>query len=565
MFKSVATSFLVILLLSSFLFFFKLGGREFRNPDEGRYAKIAMEMVGTGNWVEPKLYQLDYLRKPPLFYWLIASSFKVFGFNESAARFIPALFGFLTVIATFFFCRKVFGLKEAVFSSLVLASNFWYISVSRYLVMDSTFSFFLVSSFYLFYLGVTATDKKRIYFILFYISIALAFLTKGVAGVVIPAFCLVLYAGFSGQFKKVLAEMNIGTGVLIFSAIALPWLVAIMIREPEFFKFFFLHEHLQRFFSKRFEHQGPWYFYIILLPAVFFPWLFFLQSLRKIGLFVAKRYLYKREFYLFCAFAGITLFYSMSKSKLPTYILPSIPFLSILFAIAWAGWKPEKSRDLLAVKLPLYALIAVATVIGLVSFYKPPFLENILGEGMMLYVRLIAVIVIAGSAAALIFLKNARVEKSFYAIVAFMFALSLLSPFALKRINEPSTTHSFAEMLKPMLKESDRVFIYGKPSAFYDFGFYLDFPVSVVGFEGELKFTKGDIDVEGSVVTREEFIDIFNTKNAYCMIRQSDLDNLGVVFKDKISILKETDHKLLIQSDAGTQTAKRRDEINLKI
>lgn len=564
MFKSATISFLAVLLLSGFLFFFKLGDREFRNPDEGRYAKIAMEMVKTGNWVEPKLYQVDYLRKPPMFYWLVASSFKVFGFSELAARFIPALFGFLTVIATFFFCRKVFGLKEAVFSSLILASNFWYMLVSRYLVIDSTFSFFLVSSFYLFYLGITEARKKKVYFSLFYVSIALAFLTKGVAGIIIPGFCLFLYVVFSGQFRKVLSEMGIGIGILIFSVVALPWYVTIMVREPEFFKFFFFHEHLLRFLSKSFEHQGPWYFYIILLPAIFFPWIFFPQLLRKIALFAAKRHLYKREFYLFCVFAGIVIFYSLSKSKLPTYILPSIPFLSVLFAIGWVDWNPKSLHDLLAVKIPLYAFIVVAAALGLASFYKWPFVEGILNGGAMVYVQLIVVTLIAGSIFALVFLKSVRVDKTFYAIVVFLSAISILSSFALKQINAPSSTRSFAETLKPMLKGGDRVFIYGKPSAFYDFGFYLDFPISVVGFEGELKFTKGDIDVEGSVVTREEFIDVFSTKNAYCMIRQSDLDNLGVVFKDKISILKEIDNKLLIQSDLNKSVAEQNDKTKLK-
>src|SRR3989338_11071356 len=90
--------FFILFLFSAILFFFKLGDRSFRNPDEGRYAEIARGMVVSGNWVEPKIYGVDYLKKPALFYWLTAVFFKIFGFNEWAGRSVPALFGLAGVL-----------------------------------------------------------------------------------------------------------------------------------------------------------------------------------------------------------------------------------------------------------------------------------------------------------------------------------------------------------------------------------------------------------------------------------------------------------------------------------
>ena len=148
--------FLIILFFSAALFSFKLGDRSFRNPDEGRYAEIAREMVVSGNWIEPKIYGVDYLRKPPLFYWLTAFFFKLFGFNEWAGRSVPALFGVLGVLATFWFVRRIFDESAAFFSTLVLASNFWYLEVGRYLVIDAVFSFFVVSGLYCFYVAANS-------------------------------------------------------------------------------------------------------------------------------------------------------------------------------------------------------------------------------------------------------------------------------------------------------------------------------------------------------------------------------------------------------------------------
>ena len=102
--KSLAL-FLIVLCVSSFLFFFRLGERPLRNPDEGRYAEIAKEMVERHDWVEPRLYGVDYLKKPVLFYWLIALSFQCFGFTEWAARLVPAFFGVLGVLITFLFAN----------------------------------------------------------------------------------------------------------------------------------------------------------------------------------------------------------------------------------------------------------------------------------------------------------------------------------------------------------------------------------------------------------------------------------------------------------------------------
>ena len=181
-----------IFLLAGLLFFFRLGDRPLRNPDEGRYAELSREMLQSGDWVKPTLFGLGYLRKPPLFYWLVAASFKGFGVNEWSARAVPAWFGMAGVALVYFFTRRFLGSKSALWASLILASNIAFVQIGRYLVIDAVFSFFLTGSLFLFYAALRSRRRSTLFF-LFYVFLGLAFLAKGLAAVVIAAFSISAY------------------------------------------------------------------------------------------------------------------------------------------------------------------------------------------------------------------------------------------------------------------------------------------------------------------------------------------------------------------------------------
>lgn len=479
----------VVIGLAFFLFFFRLGDRSFRNPDEGRYADIAREMVLRGDWVEPRLYGVDYLRKPPLFYWLVAGSFKLLGFSEWAARAVPALFGFFGVLATYFFARRFFGDRSAFFSALLLASNLWYLGVSRYLLMDAVFTFFVVGSLYLFFTGAKKIGSKSAgaFFLLSYASMALAFLTKGLAGAVIPSAAIFFYLLLTKQFRTVLPRMQIFWGVALFGAIALPWFISVSLREEEFLSFFFLHEHFKRFLSTDFEHQEGWYFYFLVLPVIFMPWVLFKGPMKES--FRALRRGpgdHSRFFLLVCALS-VVFFYSLSRSKLPTYILPAVVFFSVLIADGCSRW------------------------------------------------------------------KHARAGSVFYGIVAIFSAASIGVGVAMEKANPNYTTKSFAEALKARLNGSDeRIFIYDHPGAFYDFEFYLGHPVKLVGLGGELKLAKPDERVEEASITLEKFKEILNSpESIYCLMRQSDYLGWEPGVRKRVRILKEDKRKVLIANLAA--------------
>src|SRR3989338_4325537 len=245
--------FFLILPLSFSLFFFRLGDRSFRNPDEGRYAEISREMALSGDWVQPKLYGLDYLRKPPLFYWLLAVSFKAFGFGEWQARLVPAFFGILGVLFTYIFTRRIFSAQTAFFTSLILLSNLWYVQVGRFLVIDMVFSFFVVSSLYWFYLGHVETQYKKGYYLLFFVSMAAAFLAKGILGFAIPVSIIGVYLLSTKQLRRTVSEMDLFTGFAAAAIAIGAWLVPISMKEPQFWSVFLFREHFQRLASKSLE------------------------------------------------------------------------------------------------------------------------------------------------------------------------------------------------------------------------------------------------------------------------------------------------------------------------
>ena len=551
----VSRGFLAVFLVAGVLFLFRLGDRGFRNPDEGRYAEIAREMVVNHNWVEPTLYGVDYLRKPVLFYWLLALSFKFFGMSEFTARIVPAFFGFLGVIATYFFALRYWGQKSAFFSALILVTNVFYLKVSQYLLIDAVFAFFIVAFFYSFYIAFY--DNKPLFKYLCFVFLGLAFLAKGVAAVVIPGFVLLIYFLISGKLKEGAKFFLWPAGIFISFAIAAPWFVLISIREPEFLNFFFWHEHVARFVSKNFEHQEPWYFYLALLPLIFFPWSLFVSPFKKY-LKSGERLTQGPLFYLGTVFFGILTFYTLSHSKLATYLLPTVPFVAILLGDAWASW--TEGNDSKLGKFSLFAIvffiffIAAALfvisspLLGLDLFKRAPAVKPVISTGLLF---------LMAESIGVIFSIWKRDRKTlFYSLIVFMVSVPIFGTFAMEVMNPEYSTKHFAQYLKPKLGAGDEIFIYSQPGAFYDFAFYLNHSVRLVGLEGELEFNNWNFDAEKiemnkAAVTYDQWENIVQKQKVYSLMRKSDYEALKVPVKNSLKVLMQDKRKVLLESGEG--------------
>ena len=319
-------------ILGLCVYFCGLGDYGLLDPDEGRYSEIPREMLESGDFITPRLNYVKYFEKPVLYYWLTAGVFKMFGQNEFTSRLTPVLSGLLTCLITGILAFKITRSKKSAWlAGLMLGSSFLWFACSRLNIIDITFSLFFTLSLFSFRYWLEDLNKK-FWLNIFYIFMALAVLSKGLAGVVLPGGIAVIYAILSGQAKGILTKIFSPVAIIIFFVINAVWFAPVMIKNPDFFNFFFIHEHFLRYTTTIHKHEEAVYFFIpVMLGAVVpFTGLVF-DALRAVAGkcdFISKH----DGIFLGTWLLLPVIFFSFSGSKLVTYILPSVPPLIILSA-----------------------------------------------------------------------------------------------------------------------------------------------------------------------------------------------------------------------------------------
>ena len=367
--------FLIIVALSSFLFFYKLGHLSLWDPDEPRYAEAAKQMVKTGDWLVPYFNGEERFDKPVLFYWLIALAYKIFGVSEFAARFWSAFLGLMGVIITYLLGKRMFSPRAGFLAGLILATNIQYITLSRLAITDMTLSFFLALAFFSFWFGYQARDslKKNLFYLIFYISVALAALTKGPVAIVFAGFIILLFLILTKDLKA-LKKMHIFWGILIFITVAFPWYIGIIQKYgQEYVNYFFLKHNIARFITPELKHPGPFIYYLPILLIGLFPWSAFLFSSfwylgrKKFNVLGEQK---KQIIFLFIWFFTILLFFSVSRAKLPTYIMPlyfpaALVLGKFLELVIVGNKETEGMKKHIKISLSLMVFVFLATIIAL--------------------------------------------------------------------------------------------------------------------------------------------------------------------------------------------------------
>ncbi len=323
----------LLLALAIALWFGTLGYRHLIHPDEGRYAELAREMLASGDWVTPRLNGILYFEKPALQYWMGAAAFAAFGVNEFAARLWPALTGAFAVLALWWVARRLLGPRAALYGACVLGSSVWWIANGHFLNLDMGLSSFLTIALVGFCYAQrdeASASQTRTGMLVVWAAMALAVLSKGLIGVVLPGGALALYSITARDFV-VWRRMHWVKGLALFFAIAAPWFVLVSLRNPEFARFFFIHEHFDRFLTTGHRRTGSWHYFVDDLLGGLLPWTTLLPGAlvagwrRDPGRFQLNRLLVVWAVFIF-------VFFSASSSKLPSYILPMFPALALLVA-----------------------------------------------------------------------------------------------------------------------------------------------------------------------------------------------------------------------------------------
>jgi 4-amino-4-deoxy-L-arabinose transferase-like glycosyltransferase len=259
---------LVIAAAARALFLCRTGAMPLTDPDEGRYAPIARQMATSGDWLVPRLFGLPYLEKPPLLYWITAAIFRVFGAFELTARLGPALAAAFGVAAAGWFART-FSPTAGILASAVLPLCGLYAVIARTLVTDMPFSVTLSAALFAFFKHREATTPNMRWALAFWISLALAILSKGPVAIVISGLVIVVDAILGCSLKSLLDRRLVATSPILL-AIALPWFALIQARYPTFFSFYLWKEHLERAAGS--EHAEPFYWFVPWLLGGLMPW-----------------------------------------------------------------------------------------------------------------------------------------------------------------------------------------------------------------------------------------------------------------------------------------------------
>jgi len=334
--------------------FAPLDFRHLQHPDEGRYAEIAREMATTGDWITPRLNDLKYFEKPPLQYWLGALTFDVFGVNEWTARLPTAIAGLLAVVAVGFTGARLAGRDAGAYAALALLGCVWHVGLSHLLSLDGLLAFWMTVALCAFLLAQRdglGRAQARNAMLACYAALAAATLTKGLVAPAVAGAALVLYTLVTrdtGPWRR----LHPVAGVVVFLLVAAPWFVLVSARNPEFARFFFIHEHFERFLTETHNRTGEWWYFVPWFVLGLMPWLLVWLVALPRAIVRAPRNANGFSWARFCLVwaAFIIVFFSLSGSKLPSYILPMFPALALVIGFELTRMP---ARTLMWIALPL--------------------------------------------------------------------------------------------------------------------------------------------------------------------------------------------------------------------
>lgn len=347
-----------VVAVCAFLFFFGLGAFGLVGADEPRYAQIGREMLARHDWIVPTLNGQPWLEKPVLLYWREMIGYSIFGLHDWAARIPSATFATGLVLAVFFFMRR-FRYGSELDAALMTASCVGVIGFARGASTDMQLS----APFCVAMLAWWAWHEtgRKLWLGVFYALLAIGMLAKGP---VAPALAMLIVAAYAALRRdgKIFLRSAWLPGFALFFAISLPWYIAVQMKVPEFFKTFFLQHNLERFSTNLYQHSQPFWYYIPVFLLAVLPWVVFtvpalveaVRSLFKDSqgpveiVLEEKEQPKKEEVDWLARFLSLwilipIIFFSISRSKLPGYILPSIPPAAVLTA-AWLHRKQTLPR-----------------------------------------------------------------------------------------------------------------------------------------------------------------------------------------------------------------------------
>lgn len=475
------------------VWFGTLDARHLLRPDEGRYAEISREMFASGDWVTIRYNALKYFEKPPFHMWVTTIAYELFGVGDWQARLCVALSGILGLGVTMMAAARWFGCRAGLLAGLVmLAMPMWSVA-GHFNSLDMTLSGALACVLAFMLLAQhpdTSPGARRWWMVACWAAMGVAILTKGLVGIALPGLVLVVYTLVTRDWG-LWRRLHVPLGVVAMLVVTVPWFWLISAKNPDFPHFFFIHEHWDRYTSTVHARKGSIWYFVPLLLAGMLPWLGLTPRMWDVvrdragtvhGNAGGKPF--QPALMSLVWFAAIFVFFSLSGSKLPGYIVPVFPALAILAAVALdqindRSWNRQINGLLV---LAVVGLIAAPVVATLDRETNP----NEVFRAFAVYIGVAFAVLLAGM---LLARRLLRTRGLFPSIAAFALAMYLTCTIGLLGHEVMGRRASGVDMLpaiKAVLK--DDMPIYGVRMLDHTLPFYLGRTLTMVAFADELEF-----------------------------------------------------------------------------
>lgn len=342
-------TFIGLLVLCYFIFFFNIGNYALMDVDETRYVSMARDMFHSKDFLTLYLNGEYFFEKPPLYFWGECLSFALFGkVTEFTARFPVALYGTLSTLLVYFTGKKIISRRYGFISAVILATTLEFVMLAKFAILDIVVTTCIGFSVMFGFLTQFVSDKNKKYmWWLFYIFSGLAVMAKGIPGFIVP-FAVMFFVTIANKtFKKVFKPQYILPGFALFFLIVLPWhLIMLKLHDPLFFNEYIMKHHINRFFSSsEIDREQPFYFYFVTVLWGLIPWVFSaiavgVTKLKSFKRFAVEELTNSQRFLMFnvIAFVVTMLFFSSSSTKLITYILPVYFFTAFIMGYVWEDY-----------------------------------------------------------------------------------------------------------------------------------------------------------------------------------------------------------------------------------
>ena len=483
-----ARPWLWLLLAVAVIWFSNIEYRHLIEPDEGRYAEIPREMAASGDWVTPRLNGLKYFEKPPLQYWATAIAYTLFGEHHWTSRLWTALTGFTGLLLVWFAGARLFGRKAGRYAALLLGSSLLYALMGHFNTLDMGVTFFMslgIISLLLAQHQDTDVRARRNWMWLAWAALALAILSKGLMGLVLPGAALVIYSLLQRDFA-IWKRMHWGSGLLLLLLITAPWFYLVIKANPEFFQKFFIYEHYTRFTTKEHGRYQPWYYFIHILLLGFLPWTIVMldtlvrswkNSSGAIKTFNPQRFLLAWVVFIY-------VFFSMSGSKLPSYLLPIFPALALLMGKQLAEMSERRLFWLVVPALP-FAILGLTLAPFTDKLGNTPLKVQLYGD-YAVWLMAAALVFLLGVTAALFLLRRSCKPAAVLMLALGSLLAAQIGSSGYNTIAVQRSAYLLAGKLRPHVKESMPIYSVGNYEQ--TLTFYLKRTFILVQYQDEMAF-----------------------------------------------------------------------------